>query len=139
MILFLVKILDRISLVLSTFYCTFIFKRVGKNSYIYRPLRVIGGKYVTIGKNVTIQKSLRIEAIDTWHYVLDYHKDKLEQKFTPKITISDNVGIEQNVHITAATDLEIGDGSQIMPNVCITNIDHDYKNVKISPKGRSTQ
>lgn len=98
---------------------SFLYNEYGINSVIIKPIRVIGKKYISIGKNVNILNGARMEAIDKW-------KNK---NYTPKIKIGDNVSIGQNFHIISASDLEIGDNVTISGNVFITNIDHVYEDI----------
>lgn len=100
-----------------------IFKSYGDNSFILKPSRIIGGEYIEIGKNVSIFHGLRIEAIDEWNL---HH-------FTPTIIIEDNVGIQQNCHITCAEEIAIGKCTSILPSVMITDIVHPYNDTSIPP------
>lgn len=59
---------------------------------------------------------LRMEAIDRW----------LEKRYSPEITIGNDVSIGQNCHITCANKVIIGNGVSILPNVLITDIEHEY-------------
>lgn len=99
------------------------FGKVGKGTWIGRPLRVVNGKHVSIGNNCWILKNLRIEAISSWG----------DQVYSPSITICDNVSIQQNVHITCAEKIVIGEGTCILANCCITDIKHNYLKVDLSP------
>lgn len=47
------------------------------------------------------------------------------------IEVGENVSIGQNFHCTAIGNLKIGKNTLITPNVCITDIDHDYEPVDI--------
>lgn len=58
------------------------------------------------------------------------------------ITIKDNVCIGQNCHITSeGSEILIGKGSAVMADVCITNIDHNYKqlNIPVLEQGYTTK
>ncbi|RRK32483.1 acyltransferase [Schaedlerella arabinosiphila] len=92
------------------------YKDFGNKSKVIKPMRVIGKKYITIGKNVIINNGIRLEAIDKW----------LDETYDPEIIINDGVAIGQNCHITAANRIFIGRGSSIMPDVLITDIEHMY-------------
>lgn len=82
-------------------------------SYIGKPVFASGLLQVSIGKRVRIFPGLRIEAIADG-----------------SIKIEDNVYIGQNCHITSqGSELVIGSGTDIMANVCITNIDHKYQEI----------
>lgn len=97
------------------------FKSFGYRSYICKPDRIIGKKYIEIGGGVTILHHLRVEAVDL------YGNDK----FTPKIIIEDNVSIEENAHIIATGELRICKGTTISGNVFISDCYHDYKNIDV--------
>lgn len=81
-------------------------------SYLGRPVYIKGASNIFIGRKVRIFPNIR-----------------LETHFEGKIVIKDNVGIAQNVHITAMGDLEIGEGSTILANVYITDIKHCYTEI----------
>ena len=87
--------------------------KVGSPSYIGMPTYIEGRKNIYIGNKVRIFPHVRMET----------HNDG-------KITIKDNVYIGQNCHITSGKlDLVIGEGTEVMANVCITNIDHNYEKI----------
>lgn len=75
-----------------------------------KPLSISKKKNITLGNNVRIYPNARIETLAGGGVV-----------------IGDNVAIAQNFHCTSAGELEIGDGTLITENVCITNIDHCYE------------
>lgn len=85
-------------------------------SYLGKPLFLKGTKNIFIGKKVRIFPNVRMEV---------HGKNS-------KITIEDDVGIAQNVHITSASNLVIGKSSTILANVFITNIDHDYQEICVN-------
>lgn len=84
-------------------------------SYIGKPLFILGLKKIFIGKKVRIFPNVRLEVHGA----------------NSKITIGDNVGIAQNVHITSGSNLVIGKNTTILANVFITNIDHDYRELGV--------
>lgn len=86
----------------------------GRKSVIYKPDRILGKKHIFIGNNVNILHHARIEAVTTFN----------EKKYYPIIHIADNVSIGQNVHITCANSIEIGEGTVITARVMITDIKH---------------
>lgn len=59
---------------------------------------------------------LRIEATTKWQ----------DKKYSPKIVIGDRVTIGQYCHFTCANSLHIGNGVSILPQVLITDIEHEY-------------
>lgn len=48
--------------------------------------------------------------------------------------IGSNCNIEQNVHITCANSIDIGDECSILAGAMITDITHPYEDVSIAPK-----
>ena len=92
------------------------FGKFGIPSYIGKPLFLLGAKKIYIGKNVRIFPNVRIEV---------HGKNST-------LTIKDDVGIAQNVHITTGANLIIGKSSTILANVFITDIDHDYQEIGVS-------
>jgi acetyltransferase-like isoleucine patch superfamily enzyme len=46
------------------------------------------------------------------------------ESYEPNINIDDNVFIQQNCHITCANEIQIGEGTSILPDVLITDITH---------------
>ena len=95
------------------------YKKFGKRSLIYKPILISGKKYISVGDHVFIRNSARIECINKWNNELFY----------PNLVIGDHVTIEQNLHLTCAGEITIGDNTVITENVMITNIDHDYSTI----------
>ncbi len=99
------------------FFLSKIYGSFGEGSRIQRPITLIANKkHIFIGKNVFIRKFARIEPVTKWH----------GQVFNPKIIIGDGVSFEQNLHLTCANKVEIGEFSTINSFVFITDIDHEY-------------
>ena len=92
------------------------FGYVGKQTVIKRPMRIVNGKKIKIGRQVFIMDGLRIEAVNRWG----------REEYRPQILIGNKVAIGQNCHITCAGTLRIGTGCSIMPDVLITDIEHIY-------------
>lgn len=99
------------------------FGRVGWPSYAIAPLRVIGGSFVEIGDKVTILDGARIEAVATWG----------EHKYSPSVKIGTGTSIGQHLHLTCAQQVAIGEDCAILPQVLITDINHSYLDINISP------
>ena len=92
------------------------FKKIGKFSYMGKPIYLQGTKKVKIGNKVRILPGVRMETHGT----------------EGSIFIKDNVSIGQNFHITSCnSELVIGEDTTILGNVFVTNIDHDYKQIDI--------
>jgi acetyltransferase-like isoleucine patch superfamily enzyme len=86
---------------------------LGLPSYIGKPLFIKGLKKISIGKRVRIFPGIRIEV----------HGNEGE------IIIKNNVAIGQNVHITAMGRLTINEGTTILGNVFVTDIEHSYREI----------
>ena len=97
------------SLILKPF-----FGKYGLKSYMGKPLILTGIKNFYFGEKVRIYPGARIESFDGG-----------------KIEIGDNVSIGQNFHCTSGKGetLYIGKNTTFSGNVCITNIDHEYRNI----------
>ena len=91
------------------------FKKIGKLSYMGKPLILLGTKRVEIGNKVRIYPGMRMET---------YGKES-------SIVIEDNVSIGQNLHITSGGNLIIGNNTSIAGNVVVTNIDHNYTDIDV--------
>lgn len=109
------KINSLIARVKTNFYYKYIFKYIGKNSKIYKPLFMNNTKYIRIGSNVSIRNNLRIEAIDNFR--------------VPVLEIGDNVNIEQNVHIICSNKVIIGDNCSITANCALVDTEHPYEEI----------
>lgn len=105
---------------LHTFFVKWFFNKFGRNSLVDVAM-YITPKYINIGNHVHIYINARIEGVNRYN----------NQLFNPLITIEDNVGIEQNVHITCAQSITIKTNVAIANNVTITDIDHPYTNIFI--------
>jgi acetyltransferase-like isoleucine patch superfamily enzyme len=102
--------------IIRALYYKFFFGEFLMPSYIGKPVFLYGVKNIFIEKNVRIFPNIRMEV---------HGKNS-------SITIKEDVGIAQNVHITSASNLIIGKSSTILANVFITNIDHDYTTIGVN-------
>lgn len=102
------------------FYNKVFFKSLGYRSFIY-PCIKITKEFISIGSGVYIFKNCRIEGIRQWN----------NSTFSPSIEISDNVTIQQSLHLTCASKIYIGKNTAIAANVTITDINHKYLDVNI--------
>ncbi|WP_412495978.1 DapH/DapD/GlmU-related protein [Vibrio cyclitrophicus] len=85
-------------------------------SYWGKPIFLSGLKNIFLGHKVRIFPHNRIEVFDNG-----------------SLSIEDNVSIQQNVHITVADEMIIGEGSLILANVFITDIEHTYSEFNLAP------
>lgn len=60
-------------------------------------------------------------------------------KYNPLIVVGNGVSIEQNLHLTCAQRVVIGDNTAIAANVSITDIHHPYDDVNISIERQQLQ
>ena len=104
----------------SVFYKIFFYK-LGIKCIIKKPL-LLTPDSISIGNRVVIWNDARIEGVKL-------HKGKV---YTPNIIIEDGVTIQQRCHITAASELVIGEGTSIVFDVLITDIDHEYNDISLS-------
>lgn len=104
------KIFVRLRLI---FFYKFVFKKIGAKTKIY-PSLFLTPKFIEVGHSVVIWDYARIEGIDSYTF----------QRFSPEISIGNFVTIQQGLHLTCAQDLVIGDHTDIMHHVTITDIEH---------------
>lgn len=98
------------------FYSWF-FGSIGRGSAIYKPLLISNPGKIFIKDFVSIRKGARLEVISG------------QSKIAPRLTIGNNVNIEQNVHIVCGSRIEIGDNVSITGNVAIVDIIHPYDDI----------
>lgn len=89
---------------------------IGEDSYIVKPMRIIGKKNIFIGNGCSILNGARMETISHWE----------NQSYNGKIVIGDNCSIEQCCHIIAANELAIGSHTVISAFVYIADCGHSY-------------
>ena len=94
-------------------------------AYIDPSARVNGIKYISIGNKFGAGRFFWMDAIDK------YHSDK----YSPKITIGNNVSLSDFCHIAAINHIEIGNNALIGSKVLIT--DHYHGNFGMSGKATS--
>lgn len=104
------------------FYRPFIKKAYGK-FVVINPI-IFSSKYIIMGKNVFIRNNARLEAVDR-------HQGT---RYNPIIEISDNVSIQQNLHLTCCNKITIGSNTAISANVSITDIHHPYIDINVPPE-----
>lgn len=87
---------------------------IGRGTTIFKPLLAINTEYVWVGANSLIRAGCRIE-------VTDYG-----QPWTPRISIGDNVNIEQNVHIICHDRVIIHNNVSITGHCAIVDVNHPH-------------
>ncbi len=93
------------------------FQSVGKHTVMFKPMRIMGGKNISVGDYTYILNGLRIETIDRFN----------DQVFTPSIRIGDRVEIGQNCHISCTHEIVLEDDVTLAPNVMLNDSSHGYK------------
>lgn len=78
-------------------------------------------QYIVMEENVSIFYHARIEGVSLY-------RGKL---YSPKIVLKKGVSIQQNIHLTCANSVVIGENTAIAANVTITDIHHPYVDVNI--------
>lgn len=91
---------------------------MGRGTLVYRPIRLVGGKYISIGKNTVIGRNGTVTAWD--HYA--------DQKLTPSIKIGDNCDFGEYIHITCANMITIGNG--VLTGRWVTIADNSHGDTK---------
>jgi acetyltransferase-like isoleucine patch superfamily enzyme len=96
------------------------FKDFGVGSYINEDSLIKNPHYISIGNNFYAHKRFRMEAWDSY----------LEENFTPKILIGNNVCFNTDIHIGCINKVVIGDNCLFGSRIYIT--DHDHGTTSIS-------
>ena len=100
-------------------------KNIGDFTFIDRRyITISDGGHVSIGNQCRICAGIRIETIEVY----------AGQKFNPRISIGDNVCINQNFHCTCASSVTIGSGTSITTNCGVFDIVHPYDDIYTNPR-----
>jgi len=105
------------------------FKNIRQTPSIERPMYLKGGQYMSIGNNFSALARLRLECWDSYE----------DDKFTPELTIGDNVCMNYNVHIGCINKISIGNNVLFASNIYITDHHHGYadeRHIHLSPAKR---
>lgn len=94
--------------------------KIGKGSYILKPMRIVGAEQIFIGDHCSILHHARMETVRGWQ----------EESFAGKITIGNHTSIEQNCHIIAADELDIGKNCVISSFVYISDCGHECEDME---------
>ena len=109
------KIVIKLSFVRSFIYTGWVassFKKM--DGFVNYTISVTGGQYISIGKDTVIGRGSILQAWDSYQ----------GKKMKPSITIGEKVRIGEGAHITAITDIIIGDGVQTGRRVLISDNSH---------------
>ena len=104
------------------------FRNLGLGTRFFSTIKITP-KYISCGCRVIVWKHGRIEGINQYN----------NQFFNPLIVLNDRVTIQQNVHITCASSIIIGQNTAIAANVTITDIHHPYEDITIPIERQNTR
>jgi lipopolysaccharide O-acetyltransferase len=76
--------------------------------------RIIGGRYISIGRDVYAERNLWLEAVTSYR----------SQSFLPNIAIGDHVSFSDGVHISSITSIEIGSYSLFGSRIYVSDHNH---------------
>ena len=76
--------------------------------------RIIGGRYISIGRDVYAERNLWLEAVTSYR----------SQRFLPNITIGDHVSFSDGVHISSITSIAIGSHSLFGSRIYVSDHNH---------------
>lgn len=117
---FFIKIYNKIQ---RTIIYLFRFPRFAEYHFsdtIVKPIKLTP-KFLTLKKYVVIFHHARIEGISVYQ----------EKKYSPHIILKEGVTVQQNLHLTCANSIVIGERTAIAANVTITDIHHPYTDITI--------
>ncbi|GAC1608722.1 MAG: hypothetical protein NVS3B3_13820 [Aquirhabdus sp.] len=100
---------------LTQSYWRFRFEKLGSRAILFKPLLIIGGRYISIGARTSIRDMARLEVIE-----------RPRMPWTPRLSIGNGVNIEQGVHIVCQGNVTIGDQVSITPYCVIVDTYHPY-------------
>jgi acetyltransferase-like isoleucine patch superfamily enzyme len=106
-------------LITQIFYKPFL-QSGGKKAIIINPI-LITPQWLNLGYKTFIRNNARIEGVSCYENVT----------FNPTIILGNYVSIEQNLHLTCAEKIVIGNNTAIANNVTITDIDHPYTDIHL--------
>jgi len=111
-------------LIITQFIYTKYFKSIGKQSVVFKSMKIINPINIEIGDNVTIEDNVTLYAITRYS----------NNTYKGKISIGNDVYINYNCNITAANEIIIEDNVVIAFNVSLFDFNHNYENVDIPVK-----
>lgn len=120
--MYLRHLIRHVIIVSHYLYWSYRFYSFGWHSRVYHCDMLTNPKAISIGKNVTILKHARLEAVDPW--------DGRE----PKICIGDGTSAQFYFHCGAAKSVTIGKNVLISGNVYITDHDHVFSDPNYPPR-----
>lgn len=127
------KILNKIRRIQNMIFSQILktsFKSAGKHFFVEYPLRSLGGEYITIGDHFCSFGRLRLEA----------HAFHNGFRFSPQISIGDNVSLNYDCHIGCINKITIGNNVLIASRVTILDHFHgeiNSESLSIPPSQRA--
>ena len=94
------------------------FKKYFYSDVIKKPI-ILTPQFVELGENVYVGYHARIEGVCKYNDLC----------FEPSIVVGDGVSIQQNLHLTCANKVIIGNNTAVAANVTITDIHHPYDDI----------
>jgi len=98
-------------------------KSIGARSILYRPILVSNPQFMAIGARTLIRDHARLEVVVRPHV-----------PGQPRLTIGNDVNIEQGVHIICQGEVTIEDEVSITPYCVIVDTDHPFDDPDRPPK-----
>ena len=96
--------------------------RNGGGKFVGEPFSLIGPEYISVGKDVIINKYVAITAIDKYRAIVN--SQYITQKFHPYIEIGDGTNIGAFNHISSINKIVIGKG--VLTGKWVTIVDHNH-------------
>jgi acetyltransferase-like isoleucine patch superfamily enzyme len=96
------------------------FGRIGSRTIVRKPLSIVNGRYISLGRKVLIRDGARLEVIPRPGEPL------------PSVTIGDNVTVEQDFHLACCGSITIGDNVSIAARCAVVDITHPFWKVDVS-------
>ena len=96
------------------------FAKAGQNVTIPYPFHILNPQYIYVGNNVNSMYGLRLEAIDNY----------VDEQFTPKIIIGDNVSFNTDCHIGCIKSVIIEEGVLLASRIFISDHFHGDTSTK---------
>jgi len=91
-------------------------KHLGKESWVMRPWRFEGKRFIEIGANCIILPGSTIWALERY----------ADQAYAPTLFIGDDVYIGRHAYLTAINHIGIGNGCVLSEQVYITDLNHGF-------------
>lgn len=98
-------------------------KKSGIQIVIIKPIKITA-RFLTLGEKVLIWHNARIEGVSEY----------AGTQYSPSININYGVTIQQNLHLTCAKKIIIGNNTAVAANVSITDIEHGYADINVPPE-----